>query len=165
MDISEKTVHIFDVDGVLLCSNHRFKTVTNESGNVEIDLKYWKENQHKALEDKPLPPSEIYKKLIEQQDTFVIIATSRVMKAVDYQVIEQKLGEPHAYISRVTDEQHTGTLKLNGVLRLINDLQLKVSDINIYEDNPENLKVLANGIKSHLQIEPIAHYIQSNQGI
>lgn len=161
-----KHLHIFDIDGVLLDSSHRFKTTLTESGQEKFDLQHWKENQYKALEDIPLKHAEIYKNLLTKKNVFVIVATSRRMKAVDYQVIEEKLGEPHAYISRVTDEQKGGLLKLNGILRLVNDLGLlPVKSVTIYEDNHEYLRVIACGVKQYLNVDPVAYYIPSNQGI
>jgi len=161
-----KNLHVFDIDGVLLDSSHRFKTLITEAGQEKFDLQHWKENQFRALEDTPLKHAEKYKTLLTRKNTFVIIATSRFMRAVDYQVIAEKLGEPHAYVSRLTDEQKGGLLKLNGVLRIVEDLQLNdLQKVYIYEDNINYLKMLSDGIKQHLQVEPIAYYIPSNQGI
>ena len=157
-----KKCYIFDIDGVLLDSSHRYKL---EEGKARIDLEHWRANEHRTVEDKPLPLAAHYKKVLKQKNSFVIIATSRVMSAIDYQVIEQKLGKPHALISRVANSQKGGDLKLNGVLRLINDLSLKSIDkVHIYEDNIQYLKHIADGIKNNLNIMPEAHYIVSNQG-
>lgn len=160
-----RTLYIFDIDGVLLDSSHRYRVELSKDGKQKIDLKHWRANEHKTLQDEPLPLAATYKKVLQQKSSFVIIATSRIMSAIDYQVIESKLGKPHALISRLTNEQKGGDLKLNGVLRLINDLNLKSIDkVHIYEDNIQYLKYIADGIKNNLNIMPEAHYIVSNQG-
>ena len=160
-----KKCYIFDIDGVLLDSSHRYRVELSKDGKQKIDLKHWRANEHRTIEDTPLPTADIYKKVLKQKNSFVIIATSRIMSAVDYQVIEEKLGKPHALISRLTNEQKGGDLKLNGVIRTLSDLNLKSTDkVHIYEDNIQYLKYIADGIKNNLNIMPEAYYIVSNQG-
>lgn len=160
-----KTCYIFDIDGVLLDSSHRFRLTFSKEGRARIDLEYWRKNESKTVNDEVLPTAEIYKKALSQKSAFVIIATSRIMSAIDYQVIEEKLGKPHALISRLTNEQKGGDLKLNGVIRTLSDLNLKnINAFHIFEDNATYLKHIADGIKQHYGIQPFAHYIVSNQG-
>jgi len=160
-----KKCYIFDIDGVLLDSSHRYKLGLSKEGKARIDLDHWRANEHKTVEDKPLPLEAHYKKVLSQKNSFVIIATSRIMSAIDYQVIEQKLGKPHALISRLTNEQKGGDLKLNGVIRVLSDLNLNnIDTFHIFEDNIHYLRHIADGIKQHYNIQPHAHYIVSNQG-
>lgn len=160
-----KKCYIFDIDGVLLDSSHRYKLVLSKEGKARIDLEHWRANEHRTVEDKLLPLSEHYKKVLKQKNSFVIIATSRIMSAVDYQVIETKLGKPHALISRLANEQKGGDLKLNGVIRTLSDLNLNnIDTFHIFEDNVQYLKHIADGIKQHYNIQPCAYYIPSNQG-
>lgn len=157
--------YIFDIDGVLLDSSHRYKVTLSKDGKKRIDLDHWRENEHKTIKDTLLSTAEIYKKVLKQKNSFVIIATSRIMSAVDYQVIEEKLGKPHALISRLTNEQKGGDLKLNGVIRTLADLKLtNINTFHIFEDNVQYLKYIADGIKQHYNVQPFAHYIVSNQG-
>ena len=160
-----KKCYIFDIDGVLLDRSHRYKLVLSKDGKARIDLEHWRANEHRTIEDKLLPLSEHYKKVLKQKNSFVIIATSRIMSAVDYQVVEKKLGKPHALISRLTNEQKGGDLKLNGVIRTLADLKLtNINTFHIFEDNATYLKHIADGIKQHYNVQPFAHYIVSNQG-
>lgn len=160
-----KKCYIFDIDGVLLDSSHRYKLVLSKEGKARIDLEHWRANEHRTIEDTPLPTADIYKKVLKQKNSFVIIATSRIMSAVDYQVIEEKLGKPHALISRLTNEQKGGDLKLNGVIRTLADLNLtNINTFHIFEDNATYLKHIADGIKQQYNVQPFAHYIVSNQG-
>ena len=62
-----KHLAIFDIDGVLLCSQHRFKTLITNSGAEKFDLDHWRANSHKAMQDTPLPHAEIYKILLEKK--------------------------------------------------------------------------------------------------
>ena len=160
-----KKCYIFDIDGVLLDSSHRYKLVLSRGGKARIDLDHWRENEHRTVEDKVLPLAAHYKKVLKQMNSFVIIATSRIMSAIDYQVIEEKLGKPHALISRLTNEQKGGDLKLNGIIRTLADLNLNSIDtFHIFEDNVQYLKHIADGIKQHYNVQPFAHYIVSKQG-
>ena len=160
-----KKCYIFDIDGVLLDSSHRYKSVLSKEGKARIDLDHWRANEHRTIEDKVLPLAAHYKKVLSQKNSFIIIATSRIMSAVDYQVIETKLGKPHALISRLTNEQKGGDLKLNGIIRTLADLNLNSIDtFHIFEDNVQYLKHIADGIKQHYNVQPFAHYIVSNQG-
>ena len=160
-----KKCYIFDIDGVLLDSSHRYKLVLSKEGRARIDLDHWRANEHRTIEDKLLPLAEHYKKVLKQKNSFVIIATSRIMSAIDYQVIESKLGKPHALISRLTNEQKGGDLKLNGIIRTLADLKLtNINTFHIFEDNATYLKHIADGIKQQYNVQPFAHYIVSNQG-
>lgn len=163
--IKFKEIHLFDIDGVLLDSSHRYKTIIGKDGKHKIDLDHWRENEVNCLQDPLLPMAETYKRLLLKKSAFVIIATSRIMKALDYKSIEEKLGLPHAFISRINDEQKGGMLKLRGLLHVINECNLHhVENISIYEDNAEYLKIIADGIFQGLGINPTAFYIPSNQG-
>lgn len=160
-----KEIHCFDIDGVLLDSSHRYKAIIGKDGKHKIDLNHWRENEVNCLQDSPLPMAETYKGLLLKKSAFVIIATSRIMKALDYKVIEEKLGYPHAFISRINNEQKGGMLKLRGLIHVINECNLHhIDSISIYEDNAEYLKVIADGIFQELDINPKAFYIPSLQG-
>lgn len=155
-------VDIYDIDGVLLDSSHRYKTEVYK-GRQRIDLNHWRENEKNCIHDAPLPLAEHYEKRLNQKGTFVIIATSRVMSALDYQVIELKLGKPRAIVSRLSNEQKGGLLKLHGCLHIFEQLKLNPKTINIYEDNAEYLKIMADGF-FNLGHNVKAHYVPSKQG-
>lgn len=155
-----KRIAVFDIDGVLLCSLHRYKTIASKKGE-RIDLQFWRENEKNCIQDKPLPLAETYKKFLKQRNTFVIIATSRVMKALDYSTIAEKIGEPDAYISRIHNGQKGGLMKLNGIKWLISECNLQhvtTDNITIYEDNINYLKTLCDGLNCH------GIYVPSKQG-
>ena len=160
-----KEIHCFDIDGVLLDSSHRYRTIIGKDGKHKIDLNHWRENEVNCLQDPLLPMAETYKRLLLKKSAFVIIATSRIMRALDYKVIEEKLGLPDVFISRINNEQKGGMLKLRGLLHIINECNLQhIDNISIYEDNAEYLKIIADGIFQNLDINPKAFYIPSLQG-
>lgn len=155
---------VFDIDGVLLDSTHRYRTIQTPDGE-RLDLNHWRKNERHCKKDKPLELAAEYKKLLKRKNTFVIIATSRIIKAKDYRVIKVKLGLPHAIVSRNNNAQKGGLLKLQGVLAVMNKANLhNIKKIDIYEDNIEYLKVIADGLKNALNVQPEAHYIVSRQG-
>lgn len=155
-----KHIKIFDIDGVLLDSSHRYRTIVDKKGE-RIDLDHWREHEPKCIYDTTLPLADLYKCFLGRQNTFVIIATSRVLKALDYSVISEKLGEPDGYISRLHNGQKGGNLKLQGIKWLINECNLVhvlPENITVYEDNIKYLKTLCDGLNCQ------GIYVPSKQG-
>ena len=155
-----KYIEIFDIDGVLLSSLHRYKTKQTKKGE-KLDLKHWVENQHLCVNDSLLPLSVKYKKSINTKNTFVIVATSRLLLANDYMTIGKLLGMPDSIVSRLHDEQDTQKMKIKGIERIITDCNLQhVQPLNItmYEDNINNLKSICD----YFQCKGV--YIPSKQG-
>lgn len=155
-----KYINIFDVDGVLACSAHRYKTIETKKG-LKIDLDYWRSNEHLCVNDSLLPTAELYKKLLAFNTHFVIVATSRILKPLDYDFIDKNIGLPDAIVSRLHNKQKGHDLKINGILRIIQDCNLSHVDyknITVYEDNIHYLK----GICDYFQCKGV--YIPSKQG-
>lgn len=137
-----KKIAVFDVDGVLLCSLHRYRTILTKKGE-KIDLDHWRENEKRLFNDSILPTALLYEKMLERKNTFVIIATSRILKADDYAMIESTLGFPDSIVSRLNNKQKGADLKIQGMQKVINDCNLshiKPANITIYEDNIHYLK-------------------------
>jgi len=64
-----KKVSIYDMDGTIVCSLHRYRTIVDESGE-RIDLNYWRENEYRALDDNLLPLAENYKKDLKDESCY-----------------------------------------------------------------------------------------------
>ena len=146
------------MDGVLVDSMHRFRTLPNG----KIDLQYWIENEHKAYNDKLLPLAEQYKEQLRDKNTYVIIATARVLNDPDIKFIEDKLGKPNYIISRNgrNDSRRGAQLKLSGLKRLLSLRQFaRIEERHFWEDNPEYLYPVCEGINA------IPHYVPSKQGV
>ncbi len=155
-----KRIRIYDMDGTIVCSLHRYRTVRDTAGIERIDLGYWRENEHKAEFDSLLPMAEQYRQDLKCPDTFVIIATARIMRGPDYKFVREVLGMPDHIISREDgDSRSGGLLKVLGLKKLFNLKQFKgVTDIVFYEDNISYLKSVCD----HFGFQGV--YVPSEQG-
>lgn len=151
-------VAIYDMDGILVDSSHRYRTIIDDSGE-RIDLEYWREHEKDAMNDSLLPMAAQYKKDLLDPNTYVIIATARVMHDPDWQFIREILGEPDYFISRKEGDSQSGkTLKINGLARFFNLLNFRDADFVFYEDNVSYLKAVCD----RFNIRGV--YIPSKQG-
>lgn len=153
-----KNVVIFDCDGVLLCSMHRYRTMPC---NTRIDLDHWRANSTPQMiaKDSPLPTADFYKKCLANPNTYVIIATARECQQADFDVINFKLGKPdHIIYRKVGDSQSGVTLKLKGLRKLLNLKQFRNAAVTMFEDNLTYL----NGVGDAIGAKKV--YIESQQG-
>ena len=152
-----KKIAIYDMDGTIVCSLHRYKT---DSTGTKIDLQYWRDNEFRAMDDSLLPLAEQYKKDLADSDTYVIIATARVLRDADNNFINTVLGTPDYIISRKdNDSRSGGLLKVLGLKKLFSLKQFhKVKDIIFYEDNTSYLKAVCD----YFNIRGV--YVPSKQG-
>ena len=149
-----KTLHIFDVDGTLVNSEHRYRI--NQDGKINLD--YWIANENKTMEDKPLPLFDFAKNLPPGHAG--IIATARVWCDLSKQ-FAAKHGLKLPVIARKNRQDNRGgaSLKITGIKRLLNLKQYRdVEEIHVYEDNFSYLKALM------IEFKAIGHYCPSNQG-
>ncbi len=153
-------IRIYDMDGCIVNSLHRYATITEPCGKVRIDLQHWRENEHRAMDDSLLPTAEVYKQDLADPQCFVIIATARVLSAPDRQFIREILGEPAHIISRASDDSRSGALlKVLGLRKVLNLRQFqKVKDIVFYEDNATYLKAVCD------EFRITGVYVPSDQG-
>ncbi len=151
-------IAIYDMDGTIVDSSHRYRTIT-ENGKTRIDLDHWRENEYRAMDDGLLPLADQYMQDIADRDTFVIIATARVMNDPDWQFVREVLGAPNYFISRKAGDTQSGvTLKIKGLQKLANLRQFDMSKAVFYEDNASYLK----GVCDHFNCRGV--YIPSVQG-
>lgn len=151
-------VSIYDMDGTIVDSSHRYRTIATENGE-RIDLDYWRDNEYRAMEDSLLPMADQYKLDLADPSCFVIIATARVMHGPDWQFVKEILGEPDYFISRNDGDSQSGkTLKINGLAKFFNLAWFKNADVTFYEDNVDYLKAVCD----RFNIRGV--YIPSKQG-
>lgn len=151
-------VSIFDMDGTIVDSSHRYRTIVDTNG-IRIDLDYWRENEFKAYDDTLLPMADQYKKDLLDINCYVIIATARVMHKPDWQFVRDKLGMPDYFISRPTGITTSGgLLKINGLAKFFNLNSFKNAEFTFYEDNVHYLKSVCD----RFNIRGV--YIPSTQG-
>lgn len=141
-----KKIRIFDMDGTIVCSLHRYRTVKGADNIERIDLQYWRDNEHRAMDDSLLPMAEEYKRALQCNETFTIIATARVINTPDNEFIDKILGKPDHLISRAANDTRSGALlKVLGLRKLFSLKQFSaVSDIIFYEDNISYLKTVCD---------------------
>jgi hydroxymethylpyrimidine pyrophosphatase-like HAD family hydrolase len=150
---------IYDMDGTIVDSSHRYRTILGEDNIERIDLEYWRENEYRAMQDGLLPMADKYIEDLKDSSTYVIIATARVIQGPDMQFINEVLGKPDYLISRKKGDNQSGkTLKINGLQRFFNLKQFKTADAVFYEDNIQYLKAVCD----HFNIRGV--YIPSTQG-
>ena len=153
-----KRIRIYDMDGTIVCSLHRYRTIIDDRGE-RIDLDYWRENEHLALDDSLLPLAEQYRADLADPETYTIIATARVLGEPDRQFIRDTLGEPDYIVSRKAGDTQSGkTLKIGGLAKFFNLVNFQTDDVVFYEDNIQYLKAVCDrfGIRGV--------YIPSKQG-
>lgn len=154
-----KRVSIYDMDGTIVCSLHRYRTYTCPAGIEKIDLQYWRDNQHRAYDDSLLPMAEQYKRDLQCPDTYVVIATARVLGQPDREFIRDILGQPDHIISRAAEDTRSGgLLKILGLTKFFNLKNFKNAEFTFYEDNATYLKTVCD----HFNIRGV--YIPSKQG-
>lgn len=137
-------VAVYDMDGTIVDSSHRYRTITDASG-VRIDLDHWRENEYRAMDDGFLPLYRQYQDDLNCPNTYVIIATARVMNEPDWQFVREKLGEPDYFISRPKDSTVSGKdLKINGLARFFNLIPFQNAEFIFYEDNIQYLKAVCD---------------------
>lgn len=137
-----KRVAIYDMDGTIVDSSHRYRTA---ACGTKIDLEYWRANEYRAYDDSLLPLAEQYKADLLDPECYVIIATARVMQEPDFRFVKEKLGVPDYFISRQAgDNQSGGTLKIKGLQKFFNLKNFKNASKVFYEDNTSYLKAVCD---------------------
>jgi len=132
-----KRIRIYDMDGTIVCSLHRYRTIIDDRGE-RIDLDYWRENEYRALDDSLLPLVEEYWQDLNDPETYTIIATARVLGEPDREFIRDTLGEPDYIVSRKQGDTQSGrTLKIGGLAKFFNLVNFQTDDVVFYEDNVE----------------------------
>jgi phosphoglycolate phosphatase-like HAD superfamily hydrolase len=151
-------VSIYDMDGTIVCSLHRYRTIVDDNGE-RIDLDYWRQNEYRAMDDSLLPLAAQYRQDLQDENTFVIIATARVLREADNEFIKDVLGEPDYIISRMDgDTTSGGKLKIAGLAKFFNLKPFQNAEFTFYEDNTTYLKAVCD----RFNIRGV--YVPSKQG-
>ena len=155
-----KQIHIYDIDGTLVDSTHRYRTIVTPEGKLAIDFPYWVENRHRAMDDKLLPLAKQYQAQLKDPSVYVVAATARNMHPTERQHIEQVLGWPQHMIARRDGDNRSGALlKVLGLNKLFSLKQFaKVETRFFYEDNQAYLQAVCNAHNCK------GIYVESQQG-
>jgi len=155
-----KEIHIYDLDGTVIDSTHRYRTITKPDGSLAIDFPFWRANRHTAMNDRLLPLAKQYQEQLKDPSIFVIAATARNMVQEEKNHIATVLGWPQFMISSPDGDMQSGaSLKIKGLNKILNLKQFKKIDKRFfYEDNADYLEAVS---KAH-KLTPI--FIPSKQG-
>ena len=154
-------IHVYDMDGTIVDSSHRYQTA---SCGTRIDLEHWIANDIPEMIalDSLLPMAEEYKRDLQDESVYVIIATARACNEGDanYLFIERVLGKPDKFIHREgrNDERGGAELKIQAIKPLLNLKQFRNCAIHVFEDNIDYLKKLCDSFNG------LGTYIPSKQG-
>ena len=159
-----KRIHIYDLDGTVIDSSHRYRTIYDKNGNLKIDIKYWRDhdNENFIKYDTLLPLAENYKKDLADPECYVIIATARACYKNDanYEYIKATIGLPNHFIHRkgLEDNRKGSEIKIKGLKKILNLKQFRNAAKVFFEDNIDYLINVAYAIDAH----PV--FVKSNQG-
>ena len=155
-----KSIHIYDLDGTIIDSSHRYKTIHN-GVKLTIDLAHWLANVKHSRKDKLLPLAEQYKKMRADPNVYTIWCTARqtaqVTPFMDW--FQDTLGLPNRFICRPDGNNESGAiLKSKQLKSFLNLKQFQNVPIYFYEDNLTYLNAVCDNIGS------IGIYVPSQQG-
>ena len=156
-------INVFDCDGVLLDSTHRYRTTVRDDGMQVIDLQYWIDNEYRAYDDEALPTAlNEYKASLANPNAYTIIATAAVVCDNRIKCLRDKVGLPDYIIGRNTrnDTRGGAELKIAGLKKLFQLKQFATAKFNMtmYEDNLSYLTKICKAMNCR------GVYIPSNQG-
>ena len=156
-----KQVNIYDFDGTLVDSSHRYRGMICADGVERIDLDHWIENEHLAINDSLLPLMEQFRKDTENPEVFVIIATARVWCEVTQEFADIHGIEPDLLVARTNRADCRGgaELKIEGIAPLLSQEKFSNAEVHVFEDNDSYLDKLCKAFSA------IGHFIPSNQGL
>ena len=161
-----KEIHIFDFDGTLVDSSHRYRTQICDDGIERIDLDFWVANECKTMQDECLPMVDKFRNLVNDSKAYALIATARIWCDLSEQFAFVHNLIPNGLVARRDRNDHRGgaALKIAHVNRLLNLKQFKAVDtIHVYEDNYSYLMTIMDAFRIK-GFSVVGHYIPSNQG-
>lgn len=156
-------INVFDCDGVLLDSTHRYSTMIRADGVEVINLQHWIDNEHRAYDDAPLPTAlKEYAESLKNPNAYTIIATAAIVCDNRIRCLRDKIGLPDYIISRKgrKDTRGGAELKIAGLRQLLALKQFDVArrNMTMVEDNLSYLSKICKAFNCR------GLYIPSNQG-
>lgn len=136
-----KMIHVYDCDGVLVDSSHRYRNLPNGT----IDLPHWKANrtEENIAKDKILPLARQYQMDCLNDNIYTILCTSREYHPLDLDFIVGVLGYPDKLLMRPKGNiEGDAVLKRRQLQRLFNLRQFQWLPRRLWEDNRKNIAAL-----------------------
>jgi hypothetical protein len=155
-----KKVHVYDLDGVLVDTSHRYRT----DANGKTDMLYWAANHtaEKIALDKILPMAKNYLADCLNPEIYCILCTVRSAHVLDFEFVVGQLGTPDKIL--MVGEPHDSKtftkdyiLKRRELQRVFNLIALQNLPRTLFEDNAVTIRNLASMFTHTV-------YIESNQG-
>jgi hypothetical protein len=134
-----KKIHVYDLDGVLVDTSHRYRNKPDGT----IDLDYWCEmrTRENIQKDKILGRAEKYLADCLNPRIYTVICTSRMYHVDDIEFIVGRLGAPDKLLMRPEgNKEGDAILKVRALSRLFNLRQFKELPKFFWEDNIKNIE-------------------------
>lgn len=157
-------LNIYDMDGTITDSSHRYRTKRNDQGETVIDLDHWIANEHRALDDKELPTIANLRQDIACSETIAVIATARIACHLTKLWLSWANAIPDFLVGRRDrhDSRKGAELKIQGINKIL-DQHRDIQEITIYEDNRSYLDELTQYYRGRgYSVAPV--YVSSQQG-
>lgn len=135
-------IYIFDIDGTIIDSDHRYKAACNLDGTLNLP-KYLK-TRHLMHKDTLLPLANYLRRKYEQGH-YIVLATSRNIDEMDLQFLRDNNIPYHTIKSRPWGMNGPdGELKRKLLMYLNNLKQFRNREKIFFDDLNENLKALSD---------------------
>lgn len=137
-------IHIFDLDGVLVDTSHRYRNKSDGS----IDLTYWlsMRTAKNIAKDTLLPMAAQYKRDCENPEVYTIICTARNYNILDVEFIASRLGLPDKLIMKPAGDSRSDNdtiYKRRELQRLLNLRQFTGLTKRFWDDNIKNVYAIS----------------------
>jgi hypothetical protein len=155
-----KEIHIYDLDGTVIDSSHRYRTIDNGE-KVTIDLPHWRAHEKDYAKDGTLPLAEQYRKHIADPSIYVIVVTARTVAHVEQSRswIEENIGWPDIMRCRPNGSMESGkVLKVNQLKKILSLKQFAKLKRFFYEDNSSYLDAVSAAVGA------VPVFVKSRQG-
>lgn len=136
-----KIIHVYDLDGVLVDTSHRYRN--KPDGTIDID--YWVANRtkKKIAQDKILPLAKQYLSDCINSEIYTVLCTARVINILDLEFIVGRLGYPDKLLMRPENNTECDAgLKFKQLNSLFSLRQFSKLPRKLWEDNKRNIAKL-----------------------
>lgn len=148
-------IHIYDVDGVLLDSTHRFRTLPCGI----VDLAHWTDNRHFACNDTYLPLARQFIEDCLAPEVYTIVCTARQMHLEEWLAWERLFPMPDQFLSRAKGDSRGSIAMKTAKLRKVLSLRQFSGLPRVYwEDTKDILDAVSAAVGAR------GVFVQSSQG-
>ena len=147
----KNTIYIFDLDGTVIDSSHRF--TGNAEGKVNLEKWIADSTRENSFKDSLLPLAKFMKALMKANQN-VWICTARNMKQDDFDFLAHHGIKAKTILCRKDgDHRADAEMKIAKLKRLFNLKQFQNSEKIMFDDNP----TIRHELKKELGINTLHH--------